>query len=270
MIALPPAVACEFAGKALERGLAVFMEKPIAGDALRAAALARQAAGKTTAVDFQFIETASFQALKSAIDRSQLGKIQQVEIEWRSLSYAYRMKKWSWKTDGAQAGGVLTMSGTHVFYLLEWLFGPVTLLEAKLSNRGAMDFAPAGLLAAEDDAILTLKTSAGAPIQAHLSNASAESPLHRWTVTGERGVAILENSEPNTFAGLRFSASAAGRPVGETVRETIGPDEDRVAPCSRLARRFVDAARGGRSMEPNFAAGARVQQFVDAARRFTA
>jgi len=43
--------------------------------------------------------------------------------------------------------------------------------------------------------------------------------------------------------------------------------DGRIAPVSRLARRFFDAIEGGGAAEPDFSAGYRVQQLIDAAQR---
>ena len=43
--------------------------------------------------------------------------------------------------------------------------------------------------------------------------------------------------------------------------------DGRTAPVSRLAKRFLDAIENGALAQPDFAAGYRVQQLIDAAQR---
>ena len=70
-----------------------------------------------------------------------------------------------------------------------------------------------------------------------------------------------------------FELFHARRP--ETAITHIGVDDPsdaqypdgRIAPVSRLAKRFLDAVEKGASAQPDFAAGFRVQQLIDAAQR---
>lgn len=121
-LALPPALAETAAALALDRGLAILAEKPLARSPEAAEALAGRAAGSTAIVDFEFAELHCFRTLHALLQRAEIGPIERVAVEWTTRSHAHRHRLWSWKTDAAGNGGVLTLLGTHVLFLLEWLF----------------------------------------------------------------------------------------------------------------------------------------------------
>ena len=52
-----------------------------------------------------------------------------------------------------------------------------------------------------------------------------------------------------------------------TIRTTRSYPDGRIAPVSRLAKKFFDAIENGGAAQPDFAAGFRVQQLIDAAQR---
>jgi predicted dehydrogenase len=124
-LALPPAVQETVLEKVIAARIAVLCEKPPALTAACAGRLAGMAAGLPTAVDFQFRELPAFRAAKDLIDSGTIGGVAQAEIAWHVESYAQREKRWSWKTDRTLGGGVLTLLGTHVLYLVEWLLSRV-------------------------------------------------------------------------------------------------------------------------------------------------
>jgi predicted dehydrogenase len=263
VIALPPQPAGEVARLALARGWAVLAEKPIAATAAEAQALAAQAHGKTTMVDFEFRELPSFRMLKETLASGRLGRVRRVAISWRSLSYAQRHREWSWKTDAARGGGVATLSGLHLFDLLEWLLGPATPAEARGSDAATRAFAPRDARPAADTVDLSLTSAAGATIAAHLSNAAPDRHGHRWEIDTDGGRLVLDDGGIGTFGGFTLTL----RTAGGTRTLAADPTRDgdyRVGPVSDLAARFVAAARDGAPATPGFDAAARAQALAEA------
>jgi predicted dehydrogenase len=261
-LALPPDLAETAASLALDKGLAVLAEKPLASHAEAAEALARRATARTAVVDFEFAELDCFRALHGLIERGELGAIERVEIAWATLSYAHRHRLWSWKTDEARNGGVLVLIGTHVLFLTEWLFGRIAVTAADIDNNATQQFAPPGGIGAADSAILHARTTAGAPIAIRLCNSTTGSPCHRWEIAGERGRAVLENLTSDPVAGFRLSLAVAGGPLKEVLKEPAASGDSRLLPFRTLAERFVAAVRASAPCQPDFTAGARVQRLV--------
>lgn len=266
-LALPPAVAAEAAALALERGIPVLTEKPLAPDAESAQILAGAAAvkGITAMVDFTFQEVHAFKRLKEWINGGQLGNVRAVNISWLTHSFAHRSGLWTWKVDGAAGGGVMAAQGSHVFHLLRWLFGPVTLECARLDNMATMAIAPAGAEPADDGAMLILRLHNNAPLIAHLSNASPGGGRHRWEVVFDGGTICVSNQGEGIMGGFSLNLHMPdGRHIADFPAPDIGGANDRLAPFSRLAKRFVAAARVRRPEGPNFADGAAVQSLITA------
>jgi len=262
VICLPPLASGDVVDAALDLGLPIMCEKPIAATAEHARRLATRGQNTVTIVDFEFRELASFQALHALIAGGSLGKISGVKIVWRSSSYAQRNRIWSWKTSAAEGGGVLTLSGLHLFNLLEWLFGPVVPTAAKLSGAATNAFAPSGQRAAADTADLRFSTQADASIVVHLSNAATDRFGHRWEIETDRGRLVLDDGGVGTFGGFTLTMGPFGK--SHTLAADPQRDDDyRLGPVSTLARRFLAAAREGRTINPDFGEGARAQAILE-------
>jgi predicted dehydrogenase len=266
-LALPPIELEYAAAAAIDRGLPILAEKPLGPDRRAAHSLAARATARPNAVDFEFAELETFAALHETIRTGALGRIRHVAVLWLMESRAHRDGRWSWKTDAARHGGVLTLLGTHVFYLLEWLFGPIDRASARLDSRAtarisrSFDARPA-----DDLAHLTLEHRSGAVSSVTIGNADPGVAIHRWTVVGERGTAILENASQSLTGGFTLRVFGQdGRTILESVEATTDGDS-RIPPFRRLAARFIEAVRSGGRCRPDFADGARVAALVEAAR----
>jgi predicted dehydrogenase len=262
IIALPPQLAGEAAAAALRRGWAVLAEKPIALTAAEAEALAAQARGKTAMVDFEFRELPSFRMMKTMLESGRLGRVRSVRISWRSLSYAQRNRVWSWKTDAAQGGGVMTLSGLHLLDLLEWMLGPITPVEAVRSDAATRDFAPRHARPAADTVDLSLTTAAGATIAAHLSNAAPDGHGHRWEIDAEGGQLTLDDGGIGTFGGFALTERVDGR-TRVLATDPARQGDYRIGPVSELAGRFLAAARDRVAAAPSFDHAARTHRLLD-------
>ena len=258
-VALPPELGASVCLRALERGLAVLAEKPLAENAMRASLLAQRAVGRTAAVDFELADLAAFRALKQSAEGTQ---IKSVKIVWRTRSYAHEKGLWTWKTDRAQHGGVLNLLGSHVFFLLEWMFGPLRTLAARVSDERTRPLAPAGAVAAEDLAEIRATTQGGAAIDITLDNA-ATGISHRWDVVLD-GASLAFVAHPDGSFELAQEKSGSRLILAS---DPVVPGIDwRIAPFRRLAARFIESASRGESCFPGFDTGARVQRLLDAVR----
>jgi predicted dehydrogenase len=267
-LALPPAEVERAAAAAIDRGIPVLSEKPLGSDYRTASALAARAATRPNAVDFEFAELETFVALREAIRAGVIGPIRHVGVVWLMESRAHRDGRWSWKTDAARCGGALTLLGTHVFFLLEWLFGPIARVSARLDSQVTARIAPMrGALPADDLVHLILEHRAGTISCATIGNANPGIASHRWTVVGERGAATLDNAGQSLTGGFTLNVfDRDGRTIRQSV-EAATKGDSRIPPFRRLAARFVDAVRSGGRCRPDFADGARVAALVEATRQ---
>lgn len=257
-LALPPDQVTTAVDAALARKVAVLCEKPLGTDAAHSAALVQHTYGITCAMDFIFGELDTFIRLKQLIDGGTLGCLRHANLLWLTESWAHRSRTWSWKTDADRYGGVLSLFGPHVFYLAEWLFGPIKNVHAYLTPSATEDFAPAGARVAEDLVDCRFRHSSGALFSATFGNANPGITIHRWTTVFDGGTVVIENNNADYAAFTLCLLKPGSAP--EYHAEAATKIDGRLSPFRRLARRFVDAVREGRPMQPDLRVGARVQR----------
>jgi len=122
VIATPSALHAEQAIAALEQGLAVFCQKPLARNAeetRRVLAAAREA-DRLLGVDLSYRHVEAICATRKAIDAGQIGRLHSLDLAFHN---AYGPGK-AWFTDPELAGGgCLIDLGTHLVDLALWLTG---------------------------------------------------------------------------------------------------------------------------------------------------
>lgn len=266
-LALPPDQVAAAVDAALARNVAVLCEKPLGTDAASSAALARRASGVTSAMDFIFAELDVFAQLKQLIDGGTLGRVRHANVLWLTESWVHRSRSWSWKTDADQYGGALSLFGSHLFYLAEWLFGPADSVHAHLAPSFAASFTPPGARAAEDLVACRFQHASGVLFSCTFGNANPGITMHRWTVVLEGGTVVLENGSAD-YAAFSLSIQRPGASP-EHFTAVASEGDGRLLPFRHLARRFVDAVHIGGAMQPDLSAGARVQR-IDAGVRASA
>lgn len=262
VLALPPHVNETAVALALQRGAAVFCEKPIAVTSGVAADLAAQAI-QPTGVDFEFMELQTFQTLERLVREGAFGRIRHVSVSWLTASWAYRSRTWSWKTDSLLGGGVVALLGSHILYLIERLFGTIMSISAVADRPLAEAFAPDGCHAAVDTVSLVAVLESGATVSVVLSNAAPDAREHRWTIVGDRRTSQAVNTAGDWASGFALSWCGAS-PSDVIIREPRVGEDGRIAPVRSLLGRFMSAVRGGPPMQPDLSAGARVQQLMTA------
>jgi len=112
-------------------------------------------------------------------------------------------------------------------------------------------------------------TGAGGSLQ--MSCASFLGSGQRIELYGDDGTLVLANPTTDYFRNFTLMQGARGDDrlhAVATADESGDPTRDsRIAPVSRLVKRFLDACESGAPAAPGFAAGYRVQQLIDAAAR---
>jgi len=200
---------------ALEAGLHVLVEKPLAVDKLDAermlAAYAnRPRPGQVFAEMFNQRTDPRYQKLKQLIENGELGAIRRVSwiiTDWfRSEAY-YRSGGWraSWRGEG---GGVLLNQAPHQLDLWHWLFG----MPARV--RAFCSFGRFHEIEVEDQVTAYLEYTSGAT--GTFVTSTGEAPgTNRLEVAAERGKIVIEGD------GLRFYRNEV--PMSEFSRTTSEP-----------------------------------------------
>ena len=265
-IATLPSLQAPIAIRALELGKPVFAEKPMASDLAAAGAMLRQAvlSGRPAMIDFNFHQIISWQYAKAMLDDGTIGALRHVTIHWHMENRSIQTRVRNWKTTSEDGGGVLGNFISHCFHYLEWFSGPIGGLSARI-----------GGLPSESDlettVTMALQFTSGPLVSLSMSCASYLGAGHRIEFFGEDGTLVLHNSGADYMRG--FELFHAKRPAAPLERiAVVDPDDaqypdGRIAPVSRLAKKFFDAIENGGTPAPGFAEGYRVQRLMDAARR---
>jgi len=190
VIATPSALHAKQAIRALERGVAVFCQKPLGRNAeeVRAVVDAARRANRLLAVDFSYRLTSAMQAIAALARDGELGDIFSVDLVFHN---AYGPDK-DWFYDRARSGGGCVIDlGVHLIDLALWTLGfpKITDVDAVLFSSGR----PTGTRDVEDYAVATLRTAAGTAIRLGCS----------WRLPAGRD-AIIEAQFYGTGGGAAF------------------------------------------------------------------
>lgn len=263
---------------ALEAGIHVFCEKPMAmsSEEARAIAAAARQSGAKFALAFTYSGYPLVEEARTRVARGDLGKIRLVQVEylqgWLSLPIdGEGNKQAEWRTDPAKAGlgGCLGDIGTHAFHLAEHVSGvAVSEVSADLTVHVAgrrLDDDVSALLRFEGGARGTLKATQVA--------AGEENGL-KLRVSGEHGTLEWAQMEPNTLT-LRWldrptEVVRAGGPglaasTQALLRTPSGHPEGYIEAFANLYQGFAAAIRGqDERFVPGLTDGLRTMDFIEA------
>ena len=211
VIATPSALHAEQAVRALERGCAVFCQKPLARTAeeTRAVVDAARAADRLLGVDLSYRETAGMRAIRALVADGALGHVHAVDLTFHN---AYGPDK-AWFYDPALAGGGCVIDlGIHLVDLALWTldFPPVVGAHGRLFAKGQALVDPT--TAVEDHALATLDLAGGTVVRLacswHLS--AGQDAVIEAAFYGSEGGAALRNVDGSfyDFTAHRFRGTA--------------------------------------------------------------
>ncbi len=164
VIASPSALHAEQSISALQRGVAVFCQKPLGRTAAEARSVvdAARAADRLLAVDLSYRFTEGMGQIRKLIAAGELGQVYAVDLVFHN---AYGPDK-DWFYDPALSGGGCVMDlGVHLVDLALWAldFPGVTSVSGKLMSGGQP--LRRGGLQVEDYAVATIGLETGAAVQ---------------------------------------------------------------------------------------------------------
>jgi predicted dehydrogenase len=263
-IATVPALQAQIAQAALALGKPVFAEKPMASTLSDARAMLKAAQGKPTMVDFNFHQIMSWQRAKAMLDSGAIGTLRHLAVHWHVENRAIQARMRNWKTLADDGGGVLGNFVSHCFHYLEWFGGPIARLTARQSGLPGDD-------SLQTTAAMALEFERSPLASLSMSCASFLGSGHRLEFYGEDGTLVLHNREADYMRGFALYHGKRGQsalaPIAVEDPADAGQPDGRIAPVSRLAKHFLDAIEAKGAAQPDFAAGYRVQQLIDAAQR---
>jgi predicted dehydrogenase len=247
LIATPHYQHLEFGLRALEAGLHVMVEKPLAAhkaDAERLLAAAAARPKQVLAGMFQLRVEPRYQRIRRLLASGELGQLQRItwiNTDWfRSEAY-YASGGWR-ATWGGEGGGVLLNQCLHNLDILGWLFGRPSRVTgfAKLGRWHDIEV--------EDDVTAVLEYPNGAT--GHFVSSTGELPGSnrleiagtRGRVTlGERGLTMIRNE----VDAAEWSRTTTGGFTKPDVWKCELPFENNPAPHAAIMQNFADAILDG-------------------------
>ena len=217
VIAVPPGAHAAIAASVISAGSAVFLEKPLARTPEEATDIVQMAdqAGVPLGVDHTIRYQSDIRELKRDVDAGDLGAIPTCSM-WRINNGPFSAPPApqsgpGWQLDPTAAGGgALLDLGVHLFDVLEWFFGDLTIEYASTSN--VLD------LPVEDAATVVVGTETGTVATVTCGYFQWEEPPDVTSGMRVDGIADSRSSEeyrPRTFYG--HAAESALKNVVKTV-----------------------------------------------------
>jgi len=190
-IATPPSDHAAITHAALDAGLHVLCEKPLAASIDDAREMLRHAnrAERVLYPCHNYKHAPVIKAVRRVIDSGRIGKVHLVTLQTFRDTHAKGVPAWrtDWRRERRYSGGGIAMDhGSHTFYLaFEWLRAYPTAITARAVTMGPFD--------TEDDFSCSLRFPTGVA-SAHLSwNAGVRKVM--YTLHGERGAVRVEDDD---------------------------------------------------------------------------
>jgi UDP-N-acetyl-2-amino-2-deoxyglucuronate dehydrogenase len=250
---------------AVERGLGVFCEKPLAVDLESAAGMTASvaASGVVNQVGLVLRRSPAFTFLRHLVTSPESGRVMAVVFRDDQYIPTQGMYGSTWRGDPAKAGsGTLLEHSIHDIDVLEWVAGPVTSASARSAHFHE--------LAGIEDAVAVSFAFAGGAVGTLTSvwHDILERPsLRRVEVFCERGWFAME--EDDWFGPVHWTRLGGGR------GSLSGPDLESAVTDAGLTldnpdRAFIDCVASDRPAHPDFATALRAHVVADAVYRSAA
>jgi predicted dehydrogenase len=267
VVAVPNAAHVEVARPAIDRGLAVVVDKPLAGTVAEAQGLVDRArsAGVPLTVFHNRRWDSEQLTLRRLLGEGVLGTVSRYESRFERWRPAPSPDRWREALSSEQGGGVLLDLGTHLVDQAVALFGPPSHVYAEVDARRGTP--------GDDDAFVALRHRGGTV--SHLwASAVTAVPAARLRVQGSEAgfeVAALDPQEKALRAGRSPSDPGWGSPAAADYQRLVRDDRaEALTPEPGDWRRFYvllrDAltAGGPPPVEPE--EGVAVLRILEAAR----
>lgn len=261
---------------AIERGLHVLCEKPLALNATEAHEIANAArrAGIISAVNFSYRQNPASRFIRDVIEAGDLGTVYQISLQYLQGYLAdpdfALPPQTAWRVQRRLAGlGVLGDLGSHLVDLSRFFLGEITgvqsiqrtfVKERPLEEGGTVavdgDDVTMALLEFERGAIGTFQTSWSAmPWGNH----------QRVEIYGSKGAIVYENENQHAIQAVFGAPMAKYRALS-----TIAVPQRYHDTVTTHVQAFVESVQRGESYTPDFADGARAQEILDTIDRVAA
>ena len=277
IISTPNDLHYEMTMAALEAGLHVLCEKPLAMNAGQAWKMFQKAdsAGVKHMTYFTFRWAPHYQYLRDLISQGTLGRI--YLCEFRFPQGHGRGKQYNWAFDNKRANGVVAELGAHMADMARWLVGDIASITTQLgvfvdrqgAGGGSIDPAndcATSLVKFADGAHGTFQVSA----VAHIADRFVQQQIRLYGESGSLEIEVIYYGS-ETGIVIRSAGGQDEQFQMLEVPESYWGAADRTDTMSIFTknsvgtRAFIDAILDDLPVEPNFYDGFKAQQVIDAA-----
>jgi predicted dehydrogenase len=270
-IATPPVTHAKIALAAINRGLHVLCEKPLALDARQAVRMleAAEAAHVVHATNFDYRVSPNVTRLHELLRDGFIGTLRHGTINWMGSYHADPEVEWTWRNDRALAGPGMLGDLNHGVDYIRWLFGDV---ERVVSNVQVIipqrpDTQTGEPRAADTDDLATFMavTTQGATIGVQMSRCATAGGHLVIECFGSEG--MLRLTMPDAVD--RWTTTLVGRRAEDDGPRNLSDETDRYDVVT-TEDRFIETikARIARKPEPgvlsSFRDGVAAMRLVDA------
>lgn len=282
IVATPNDTHASISAAAINAGLAVLCDKPLALTSPEALALAELASqrGVTTLVPFTYRYMPTSQLVFRLLREGAIGQPRHMNARYYA-GYAHG-GEYAWRWDRALAGsGVIGDLGSHWLDLARWLLGEVVAVSAHATvfvpKSARPDSAP--YEQTEDHAVILTRHASGAVATLEVSAVAAEGSAfgqkHLLEIHGSGGSLEAVNDWRKTQE-VRLYERRTTEPhrvvpwpddivTGLRLDDVVDTYHDVFRTTEAMTRAWATAAAKGLPCDPDFSVGARVQQLIDAA-----
>jgi len=219
-VATPPCDHAAIARRALEAGVHVLCEKPLATRAADARDLLERAvrARRVLFPVHNYKHAPVAKAIAEVIRSGRIGPVRSVTVDTFRTTHGRGVPEWNpdWRRQVRWAGGGIAMDhGSHALYLIfEWMDGWPTAITAKMTNSEPSRWDTEDTLSA----VLTFPSGLA---RVHLTWIAGVRKVI-YTVHGARGAITVDDDELQVSTGP--TAVGAGAPPPQVERRTIASD----------------------------------------------
>jgi myo-inositol 2-dehydrogenase / D-chiro-inositol 1-dehydrogenase len=236
-ISTPPCDHAAIAHAALEHGLHVFCEKPIATSAADARAMLdhAQQSKRVFFPSHNYKHAPVIKLIREVLESGDIGPIHLVTLDTFRTTHAKGVSEWApdWRRIRKTSGGGIAMDhGSHTFYLaFDWLASQPTSIAAKMSNLSTFD--------TEDNFSCTVTFPTGIAVAQLTWNSGFRKVI--YTIHGANGAIKVEDDD------IEIHRKRAGGQIEVEKRSAASHwmDASHAEWFKALQVQFVDAIRGG-------------------------
>ncbi|WP_165968502.1 Gfo/Idh/MocA family protein [Saccharopolyspora elongata] len=217
VISSPPDTHEELAAAALDSGLAVITDKPLAHDVAAAARLAGHPSAQRAAVVFQWRINPALRELRRLLQAGEFGEVHHVELTFHHDFLAGPETAFPWRHRREHAGaGALADQGVHLFDVLRWIApGDWQVTGARTAVACKERRGPTGPVRCEteDVADVWLADAGDRHARVFVSRIAAGRRCFQVIVQAARAVLVVEASPDDGSARLLVSTLGTAGPV---------------------------------------------------------